>query len=72
MKQLSKYAIFVHDDMAYGVLALSKGFSEMFYRFPTYISTVLLPFCGRIVYYGLIEVSLQGANATHITPACYG
>jgi len=55
LRQLSKYAIFLsEDDKAYGVIALTTKVEYMVYALPAYITTVLLPFKGRIIYDGLM------------------
>ncbi len=53
-KYLSKYAVFIKDDLVYGVHALSDPFEAFFgNNLPTYVETVLLPYKDKIVYHGL-------------------
>jgi len=53
-KYLSKYTVFIKDDLVYGVYALSDPFEAFFgNHLPTYVETVLLPYKDKIVYHGL-------------------
>ena len=55
-KYLKNYTIFLQDDIAYGVLALSDTFQSFFGdNLPTMIKAVLLPFNGKIVYDGMFQ-----------------
>jgi hypothetical protein len=53
---LKKYAVFIQEDIVYGVLGLSQSFDELTYNanLPLYVDTVLLPFKGKIVYDGFL------------------
>lgn len=53
---LKKYAVFMQDGEVYGVLGLSQGFDEQIHpsTLPQSVSTVLLPFKGKIIYDGLL------------------
>ncbi len=53
---LKKYAVFIKGDRVYGVLALHDPFEEFLPRVPCYVNTVLLPFRGRIVYDGWMQI----------------
>ncbi|HID30006.1 MAG TPA: hypothetical protein EYP19_08385 [Desulfobacterales bacterium] len=56
---LKKYAIFIGSgEKVYGVLALHDAFQDMFYpgQLPVRVKAVLLPFKGRIIYDGLLEI----------------
>lgn len=59
---LKKYAIFIHQDQVYGVLALTDPLDYVLggRSLPAYVKTVLLPFKGSIIYDGL----LQGYNVS--------
>ena len=60
-----KYAIFIHDEDVYAVLALAQSLQDILWgaSLPVYVKTVLLPFKGKIIYDGL----LQGHNV-HFGP----
>lgn len=53
---LKKYAVFIQEDIVYGVLGLSQSFDELTYysNLPLYVDTILLPFKGKIIYDGLL------------------
>jgi hypothetical protein len=56
---LKKAAIFIGpENKVYAVLGLHNGFDEMFYKgeLPVMVNTVLLPFQGRVVYDGLMNI----------------
>ncbi len=54
-KYLTDYTVFIKDNLAYGVLALSDPFQSFFgNQLPTYAQTVLLPFKDKIVYHGFL------------------
>ncbi len=55
---LKKYTVFIGDNKVFGVMALTQSFREVLggMPLPIYIKTVLLPFKGKIIYDGLIEV----------------
>ncbi len=53
LRQLSKYAIFMLNGKAYGVVALSMELGDMV-QIPAYVGAILLPFKGRIIYDGLM------------------
>lgn len=55
---LKKYAIFIGDNKVYGVLALTEPLHQVLggMPLPVYVKTVLLPFKGRIIYDGLMEI----------------
>jgi hypothetical protein len=52
-----KYAIFIHDEDVYAVLALAQPLQDILWGspLPVYVKTVLLPFKSRIIYDGLLE-----------------
>ncbi|MBF0235487.1 MAG: hypothetical protein HQK65_21000 [Desulfamplus sp.] len=55
---LKKQAIFISkDDQVYGVCGLNQGFDELIHPsyLPLMVTTVLLPFAGRIIYDGLFQ-----------------
>jgi len=54
---LKKYAVFIHDNKVYGVLALHDSFDEIIHpsALPFYVKAVLLPYKGKIVYDGLLQ-----------------
>jgi hypothetical protein len=55
---LKTYAVFIDDkNKVYGVLGLNQSFDELVHKsyLPLRISTVLLPFQGKIVYDGLFQ-----------------
>ena len=55
-KYLSKYTVFIKDDLVYGVHALSDPFEAFFgNNLPTYVETVLLPYKDKIVYHGIFR-----------------
>ena len=56
-RYLKKHAVFIGDDIVYGVCALNDGFDDFFPKncLPIYVKTVLLPFQGRIIYDGLLH-----------------
>ncbi|MEN0003572.1 MAG: hypothetical protein AAF798_05490 [Bacteroidota bacterium] len=55
-RYLKKHTIFLDDDFAYGVLALSDYFQDFFGdNLPQLVNAVLLPFKGRIVYDGMMR-----------------
>jgi hypothetical protein len=61
LKQLKKFAVFIHledDGQVYGVLGLESSMEEIAARigrrFPLMVKAVLLPYSGRIVYDGFI------------------
>ncbi|WP_425422247.1 hypothetical protein [Phaeodactylibacter xiamenensis] len=67
LKYLKKHSIFLDEDFAYGVLALSDPFEWFFgNNLPTMVETVLLPFEGKIVYDGMMKSSniIIGGNIT--------
>ena len=57
-RYLKNHAIFIGGNNVYGVLALNDAFENLFPAnyLPRYVKTVLLPFQGRIVYDGLMQV----------------
>ena len=57
-RYLKNHAIFIGGDNVYGVLGLHDAFDNLFPAnyLPIYLKTVLLPFQGRIVYDGLMQV----------------
>ncbi|NMF59179.1 hypothetical protein [Pseudanabaena yagii] len=57
-RYLKNHAIFVGDNNVYGVLGLHDAFDHLFPSnyLPIYVKTILLPFQGRIVYDGLMQV----------------
>jgi len=57
-RYLKNHAIFISDNNVYGVLGLHDAFDHLFpiNFLPIYVKTVLLPFQGRIVYDGLMQV----------------
>lgn len=54
---LKKYAIFIHGEKVYGVLALLEPLDYLLggRPLPVYVKTVLLPFKGKIIYDGLLQ-----------------
>ena len=58
-RYLKNYAIFIGKSKVYGVLALHNTFEEMFptYCLPLYVKAILLPFKGRLIYDGLLQIS---------------
>lgn len=65
---LQKYNIFIRDNEVYAVLALLQGIDELmhYYNLPLYVETILLPFKGKIVYDGFLNVNpmFLGGNIT--------
>ena len=57
-RYLKNQAIFISGDNVYGILGLHDAFDNLFPAnyLPRYVKTVLLPFQGRIVYDGLMQV----------------
>ncbi len=56
VKFLKKHTIFLQEDVAYGVLALSDPLSYLIgNETPKYVKAVLLPFNGKIVYDGILQ-----------------
>lgn len=57
-RYLKNHAIFISGDKVYGVLGLYDSLDNLFPAnyLPRYVKTVLLPFQGRIVYDGLMNV----------------
>jgi len=57
-RYLKNHAIFIGDNNVYGVLGLHDAFDHLFPSnyLPIYVKTILLPFQGRIVYDGLMQV----------------
>jgi hypothetical protein len=57
-RYLKNHAIFISGDNVYGVLGLYDSLDNLFPAnyLPRYVKTVLLPFQGRIVYDGLMNV----------------
>jgi hypothetical protein len=55
---LKKYAIFIGGNKVYGVLALTDPLHHVLggMPLPVYVKTVLLPFKGRVIYDGLMEI----------------
>ena len=66
---LKKYNIFIRNNEVYAVSALTQGIDEVssYYNLPLYVNTVLLPFKGKIVYDGFLNVTSMsfGSNITH-------
>lgn len=60
LRHLKKYSIFIDESdppKAYGIVALTDEFEDMFGpRVPIVLSTLLLPFKGRIIYDGVLEL----------------
>lgn len=56
---LKRYAVFIHDDVVYGVVALYDELEDVLWGNPMpYLSeAVLLPFKGKIIYDGLLQGS---------------
>lgn len=54
---LNKYAVFIGGEKVYAVLALQDSFREILggNSFPMYVTTILLPFKGQIIYDGILE-----------------
>ena len=57
-RYLKNQAIFISGDNVYGVLGLHDSLDNLFPAnyLPRYVKTVLLPFQGRIIYDGLMQV----------------
>ena len=57
-RYLKKHAIFVGDGQVYGVLALRDSLEDILYgrRLPIMVQAVLLPFKGKIVYDGMLNL----------------
>jgi hypothetical protein len=54
---LNKYAVFISGEKVYAVLALQDSFREILggNAVPAYVTTILLPFKGQIIYDGILE-----------------
>jgi len=55
---LKKHAVFIKDTKVYGVIGLNQSFYEMHdpSHLPLLVKAVLLPFKGKVIYDGLIQI----------------
>jgi hypothetical protein len=56
LKSLKKHTIFIGAKGIYGVTALYDPFSQKIDEFPAYVKATLLPYRGKIIYDGFLEI----------------